>query len=172
MIHLFFNTNSYACLVTATLSSQLIYQQFFVFSDSLKECLRRDQEALKKLGQEAVYKTVNSDYHLWTAAWILWCLKNYNKDWPQFGACGGVKIILSQSVPSSEVTIFKNSVFSLTRYLVFPKKKLNSFGLYFDCAVYLSFLLELIFLWQTLSLLPGIELIVMSGVTLCIECHH
>ena len=62
------------------------------------------------LGQEAVQKTVNSDCRLWTAAWILWCLKNYNKDWPQFGACGGVKIILSQSVRSSEVTNFKNSL--------------------------------------------------------------
>ena len=70
----------------------------------------RDQEILKMLGQEAVQKTVNSDYHLWTAAWILWCLKNYNKDWPQFGACGGVKIIISHSVRSSEVTNFKNSL--------------------------------------------------------------
>ena len=57
-----------------------------------------------------MHKTVHSDYNLWTAAWILWCLKNYNKDWPQFGACGGVKIVISQSVPSAEVTDFKNSL--------------------------------------------------------------
>ena len=56
-----------------------------------------------------MFKTVISGY-LWTAAWILWCLKNYNKDWPQFGACGGVKIIISQPVPRAEVTKFKNSL--------------------------------------------------------------
>ena len=49
----FLNTNSYASLVNASPTRQLIYQQFFAFSDSLKECLRRDQEALKKLDQEA-----------------------------------------------------------------------------------------------------------------------
>ena len=57
-----------------------------------------------------MHKTVTFNYCLWTAAWILWCLKNYNKDWPQFGACGGVNIIISHSVPCSEVTDFKNSL--------------------------------------------------------------
>ena len=106
-----FLTHSYASLITEdTPNTQLIYKQFFDFSEILKQCLMRDQVALKMQDQKAVQKTINIHYRLWTAAWILWCLKNYKKDWPQFGACGGVKLILSQSVPSSEVAMFKNSL--------------------------------------------------------------
>ena len=53
---------------------------------------------------------VNRYYPLWTAAWILWCLKNYNKDWPQFGACGGAKIELSRPIPSHQVAMLKHSL--------------------------------------------------------------